>query len=487
MPSWHRTSTSSSEPPSRCSGSPSWTTATSSPTPRCTCGSSAGSRPSDRLKRRPRRRRLRRYAGLEPDFEPLATLATARIRERLDAPALLFPLRREVEKDLEDAAPLRKGIEQMIAPAGSEQDRAALEALLRQLEEYEAFVRAGVLPRAREDQRLPRDLYAHLLVSNGIEASPEELLELGREGLRETEAALQQAAGSIAARRNFPGSRWQDVLREIKRETIEPAQMTDHYTSRIAQLEEIVRKHDLVTMPSRGVRIRTTSDAESVADPVPHVDPAGLIAGGGELSFVIPLVADGRADEDFSFEAISWTVTAHEGRPGHELQMTAMKERGLSLARRLFALNAANVEGWAVYSEMLVAPFIPEEARFVGLHNLALRQARAYLDPALNLGQIQPDEALALLTSFGFSRSFAEKELDRYLFDTPGRDGAYYYGLLRMKELRAAAEKQLGPRFNLRRFHDAVLAQGALPFSLLTPAVLEDLSAEASPKRGPGL
>ena len=121
----------------------------------------------------------------------------ARIRERLDAPALLFPLRREVEKDLEDAAPLRKGIEQMIAPAGSEQDRAALEALLRQLEEYEAFVRAGVLPRAREDQRLPRDLYAHLLVSNGIEASPEELLELGREGLRETEAALQQAAQDV--------------------------------------------------------------------------------------------------------------------------------------------------------------------------------------------------------------------------------------------------------------------------------------------------
>ncbi|MGI5865522.1 MAG: DUF885 family protein, partial [Myxococcales bacterium] len=279
-------------------------------------------------------------------------------------------------------------------------------------------------------------------------------------------------------------SRWQDVLRELKRETIEPAQMPEHYAARIAQLEQILREHDLVTMPSRGVKFRTVSDAESVANPVPYVDPTGLITGEGELSFVIPLVENGKADEDFSFDAISWTVAAHEGRPGHELQMTAMKERGLSLARRLFAMSSANVEGWAVYSELLVAPFIPEEARFVGLHNLALRQARAYLDPALNLGKIQPDEALALLTGLGFSRSFAEKELDRYLFDSPGRDGAYYYGLLRMKELRAAAEKQLGARFNLRRFHDAVLAQGALPFSLLTPAVLEDLSAEASPKQG---
>ena len=64
--------------------------------------------------------------------------------------------------------------------------------------------------------------------------------------------------------------------------------------------------------------------------------------------------------DDFTFEAASWTLTAHEGRPGHELQFASCVERGVSLARQLFAFNSTNVEGWALYMEAEAKPYEPK-------------------------------------------------------------------------------------------------------------------------------
>ena len=96
------------------------------------------------------------------------------------------------------------------------------------------------------------------------------------------------------------------------------------------------------------------------------MSPPRLIGNTGEYGeFVLPLKATGGSDgtslkiDDFTHLSASWPLTAHEGRPGHELQFTAMVERGVSQARVIFAANSVNIEGWALYSEEIIQPFLP--------------------------------------------------------------------------------------------------------------------------------
>src|SRR4029453_17196480 len=112
---------------------------------------------------------------------------------------------------------------------------------------------------------------------------------------------------------------------------------------------------------------------------------------GGMGEFVLPLrvptagAAAGAMQgyDDFTFDAASWTLTAHEARPGHELQFAALVEKGVSLARAVFAFNSVNVEGWALYAEAEIKPALPLEGQLIGLQHRLLRAARAFLDPDL--------------------------------------------------------------------------------------------------------
>src|SRR3546814_20588417 len=86
--------------------------------------------------------------------------------------------------------------------------------------------------------------------------------------------------------------------------------------------------------------------------PAPFMSPPRLIGNTGEYGeFVLPLNVPGKAGrgdlktDDFTFKAASWTLTAHEARPGHELQFAAMIENGVSTARAVFAFTSVNVEG----------------------------------------------------------------------------------------------------------------------------------------------
>ena len=75
----------------------------------------------------------------------------------------------------------------------------------------------------------------------------------------------------------------------------------------------------------------------------------------------------------------------------------------------------------------------------------------------------------------GLSPAFATEEVDRFTFRSPAQATAYFYGYTKLLELRAAAEKQMGDKFDAQKFHDLVLAQGLLPPELLRKAVLGEL------------
>jgi uncharacterized protein (DUF885 family) len=204
-----------------------------------------------------------------------------------------------------------------------------------------------------------------------------------------------------------------------------------------------------------------------------------LIGNTGESAeFVLPLenpnAPPGTKMDDFTNDAISWTLTAHEARPGHELQFAKMIENGVSIPRAVFAFNSANVEGWALYAESLVKRHLPLEGQIGTLQMRMMREARAFLDPMVNLGLIEPDAAQAfLMKELGLSEPMAQQEIDRYSFDAPGQATSYFYGYRTQLELRGKVELALGPRFDALAYHDFVIDQGLLPPHLLEKAVME--------------
>jgi ketosteroid isomerase-like protein len=162
-------------------------------------------------------------------------------------------------------------------------------------------------------------------------------------------------------------------------------------------------------------------------------------------------------------------------RPGHELQFAAMVERGVSQARAIFAFNSTNVEGWGLYSEFIMKPFMPMEGQLISLQHRLMRAARAYLDPELHMGKITPEQAMRVLREdVMLSEAMANQEVERYTFRMPAQATSYFYGYTRLSELRADTERELGAKFDQQKFHDFILGQGLLPPALLRKAVFAD-------------
>jgi uncharacterized protein (DUF885 family) len=155
-----------------------------------------------------------------------------------------------------------------------------------------------------------------------------------------------------------------------------------------------------------------------------------------------------------------------------------MLEHGVSLARVRYAFNSTNVEGWGLYSEYLIKPYMPLEGQLISLQLRLQRAARAFLDPELQQGKVTPEDAYRVLQQdVVLSHAFAQEEVERFTYRSPGQANSYFYGYTRLIELREETEKALSARevkFEQKKFHDFLLAQGILPPDLMRKAVMEN-------------
>lgn len=427
--------------------------------------------------------RLARYAGLEEGYTPIAVLAEARVREQLATIGLLYPLRDELEQQLANSTLYLDGVAELLDQYDVDDGRKPLKELRVQVAAYDEFLRREVLPKAREDFRLPAELYAVRLREVGVDIPPAELAARARTAFMEVRNQMIALAPVVARALGLRASDYPGVIRELRSRQVTGEDTLPLYRERLAIIEDIIRTQKIVTLPEREAVIRLATTAESASVPSPQMKPPPFINNQGERGeFVLPLAmppvegeAPARRLEDFSFDAATWTLTAHEARPGHELQFASMVENGVSLARALFAFNSVNVEGWALYAEAEVQPYLPLEGQLIALQFRLLRAARAFLDPGLQLGTISLEEARrVLIEEVVMTEANAEQELQRYTFRAPGQATSYFYGYQRLLDLRASTEVALGSRFNRQRFHDYVLAQGVLPPALLARLVQDE-------------
>lgn len=170
------------------------------------------------------------------------------------------------------------------------------------------------------------------------------------------------------------------------------------------------------------------------------------------------------------------STTFHETWPGHHQQgMVALNAQAQhKLVRMLF--NSGFGEGWALYAERVadeLGLYSGDIDRFGYLASAKFRAARMVIDAGIHTRGMGYDEAVSFLTQQGtLSPNEVIGEVNRYI-SWPGQAPSYMIGNLEILRLRAAAQQQLGPRFDIRAFHDQVLGHGMVTLPLLSQLVDE--------------
>lgn len=421
--------------------------------------------------------RLKKYTGTTEGYESLVNLASEHTRSKLGEVQLLGPVKKQVERDLENVERFKEGIKNLFEKYKVEGYQSAYQKLAVQLDEYSDFIKKEVLPRSREDFRLPEEYYRFSLKGYGVDMPIEEMMQRAKVTFKSFQNELNSLSRMLAKEKGWDIEDYRDIIKKLKKEQIVGDKILPLYRERIKQLEEIARKNKIVSLPEREMTIRLASEAESASLPAPHMRPPRLIGNNGEQGeFILPLKFPGKdlTIDDFTHEATTWTLAVHEGRPGHEIQFTALVEKGVSLARAMYAFNSVNVEGWALYMEAEMKPYLPLKAQIGAAQSLLIRSARAFLDPGLQLGQITVDDVKRVLGQEAvLSEALVLQEVQRYTFRAPGQATSYFCGYQRMMELRTDVELKLGDRFDKQAFHDFILGQGLLPPFLIRQIVLE--------------
>jgi uncharacterized protein (DUF885 family) len=164
------------------------------------------------------------------------------------------------------------------------------------------------------------------------------------------------------------------------------------------------------------------------------------------------------------------TLTYHESIPGHHLQLSIQQETALPLIRKV-SQYTAYVEGWALYAEQLAAEigeFDQDPLGRIGqLHDSMFRAVRLVIDSGIHAMKWSREQAIKYYTeTLGDPVTEATSEVERYCV-WPGQACCYMLGKLKFLAERERAQKSLGSRFDIRKFHDAVLLSGAVPLDLM--------------------
>jgi len=307
-------------------------------------------------------------------------------------------------------------------------------------------------------------IYARLVrFFTSTRMTPDEIHALG---LREVDR-IEMQMRAIAAEYGFTGP-----LAEFERSlAARPGMRFESEDEMLAYAENVLSS----VQPRIPTLFLHTPRAQVRVRPIP-ADRAASTA-----SNYVPGLPDGSRSAFFNMntyrptEQVKYTVEAlvlHETVPGHHLQVGLARElEGLPTFRTAFR-SAAFSEGWGLYAESLGSElggvYREPPTRFGRLASEQFRAVRLVVDTGLHAKDWTREQAQAYFREHVPSQPLAE--VDRYIA-RPGQALAYKVGELRIRALRTRAEQALGPRFDVRAFHDVILRNGSLPLDMLDEQV----------------
>jgi uncharacterized protein (DUF885 family) len=384
--------------------------------------------------------------------------------------------------EIESAADLPSFLDEIVAAGADLPDTerrrlsAAADTARRALVGYSAWLE-GTLANGTDEWALGRERYDELvglrafdgLDSDGILAIGEEQLRLNREA---------RVAEALEIDPSVDEATVVDRIKSDHPATFEEA--LEAYRDVMVRGRQHLIDRAIVTVPP-DERIDVVPTPEYLRNVVPfaaYFSPPKFDPNPKGIYIVTASVGDDPgAMREHNYSSISNT-SIHEAYPGHHLQL-AVANRHPSLTR--LATDAPEfVEGWGMYSEQLMREQGFDDGpnfRLAMYTDAIWRACRIILDVRMHRGELSVEEATDFLVSnTSFEGANARAEVNRYTY-TPTYQLSYLLGKVLLLQLRADEQRRLGPRFDLRAFHDTLLNNGSLPVSFHRRLLRETIAA----------
>ena len=395
------------------------------------------------------------------------------------------PVQALVADDVRDSLLYRPLINVPTGFAAADRERilrdgtAALrDSVMPGLKDFLAFLRTEYLPGARTTlglQALPdgEAFYRHrILMHTTLALSPQEVHETGKREVARIRAEMEQ----VIKRTGFTGTFAEFIkfLQDDPRFTVDSEEKYLQAVALAAKRMDGALPRIFSLLPRTPYGIRPMPERIAIRQSAGYYDqgaPDGTRAG-----FVNVNTSDIKARPLYVAESLAF----HEGVPGHHLQiMRARENTALSDFRRKLGITVF-VEGWGLYAERLgreVGFFQDPYNDFGRLTYEIWRAVRLVVDSGVHaLGWTRAQAIAYMAENTGFKVGPSTAEVDRHITEA-GQGLAYTFGMIKILDLRKRAEDRLGPKFDLKAFHEAVLQNGALPLDLLDREVTSWIEA----------
>ena len=337
----------------------------------------------------------------------------------------------------------------------------------------------GILPKTTTDDGVWKlsdgdAYYAYQLRQNTTTAlKPDEVHELG---LREV-ARIEGEMRTILDANGFAGQPIGEAMDKLAKDPrfLYPnddkgrADALAEYARLITQATERSSKQLFLTTPRAKIEVRRVPEFKEATAPGAYYDFAAM--DGTRPGIFFANLRDMNEVPKWSMPTLAY----HEGVPGHHWQISTVEElKSLPQFRKIIPFTAY-IEGWALYCEWLAKQagwYDKDPFGDLGrLRDELFRAVRLVVDTGIHAKRWTREQAIAFMREkTGIGEKEVKSEIERYIV-APGQACAYKIGMLKIQELRARAEKELGEKFDQREFHDAVLKNGALPLEILEEQV----------------
>jgi uncharacterized protein (DUF885 family) len=306
----------------------------------------------------------------------------------------------------------------------------------------------------------------HVRWQTTTKLTPQQIHEIGLTEVKRIRGEMDKVIASTGFKGSFHD--FTEFLRTDPRFYFdEPQDLIDAYKV-IAKSIDPELVHEFGKLPRNQFGVIPIPDFKAPSQTTAYYQPGAPSAGRPGYYFVNTYNLHARPK--WEMEALS----LHESVPGHHLQISLAQELQDVPEFRKHVGYSAFVEGWALYGESLgeeLGLYKDPYSKFGQLTYEMWRAVRLVVDAGMHTMGWSRERAIQFFKdNTGKTDQDITVEVDRYIV-WPGQALAYKIGQLKIRELRTSAEKQLGAKFNVRSFHDAVLENGAVPLNVLEPHV----------------
>jgi uncharacterized protein (DUF885 family) len=346
---------------------------------------------------------------------------------------------------------------------------------------FHDYVANTYVPACRESiavTALPNGAAAyafHVRWQTTTSLTPQQIHEIGLSEVKRIRAEMDKVVASTGFKGSFHD--FTEFLRNDPRFYFDKPQDLVNAYKVVAKTIDPELAHEFGKLPRNTYGVTPIPDFKAPSQTTAYYQPGAPAVGRPGYYFVNTYNL--KARPKWEMEALS----LHESVPGHHLQISLGQELENVPEFRKNVGYSAFVEGWALYGESLgeeLGLYKDPYSKFGQLSYEMWRAVRLVVDTGMHTMGWSRDQAIQFFKdNTGKTDQDIIVEIDRYIV-WPGQALAYKIGQLKIRELRTASEKQLGNKFDVREFHDAVLENGAVPLNVLEPYVKNWISVQAA-------